>query len=242
MHLSLETPRYVLTIAVRESECQLVAPDTPELASLRATPMRPGELLKRLSMAGINLTPTDTDADFAKFANGQPVCTKVPQLEAKLCYEVAHVATAMDVKASRWNQGIGSKQAAFLIRETTAWNGAEPDDEDYKTVLVEVDEELPAWHHRYVDPETAIGLKSSVLVKVSESDESFEVDHHENRPNTRIHLQNALTPEFWVQGMSTARTPGACTPECLERMAETTVRFQQTLQELLFLCRPFSFS
>lgn len=145
VHLSLETPRYVVTIAVREGECQLVAPDSPELASLRAKPMLPGELLKRLSMAGINLTPTDTDAEFAKFANGQPVCTKVPQLEAKLCYEVAHVATAMDVKASRWNQGIGSQQAAFLIRETTAFSGAEPDDEDYKTVLVEVDNELPNW-------------------------------------------------------------------------------------------------
>lgn len=242
VHFSLETPRYVVTIAVREGECQLVAPDAPELASIRAVPMPPGQLLKRLAKAGINLTPTDTDADFAKFANGQPVCTKVPQLEAKLCYEVAHVATAMDVKASRWNQGIGSKQAAFLIRETCAFNGSEPDDEDYNTVLVEVDNELPAWHHRYVDPETAIGLKSSVVTKVSESDESFEVDHHENRPNTRIHLQNALTPDFWVAGMPTSRTPGACTPECLERMTETSIRFQQTLQEILFLTRPFSFT
>jgi len=243
VHLSLETPRYVVTIAVREGLCQLISPDAPELEGLRSQPMAPGLLLKRLAMAGINLSPTDTDAEYAKFADGREVCTKVPQLEAKLCYEVAHVATAMDVKASRWNQGIGSKQAVFLIRETTAFTDAEPDDEDYKTVLVEVDNELPNWHHRYVVPGTEIGLKSSVLTKVAESAEAFEVDHHENRPNTRIHLQNALDRDFWVAGMSTdGARPGTCTPECGERMGETSVRFQQTLQELLFLCRPFSFS
>jgi hypothetical protein len=59
-----------------------------------------------------------------------------------------------------------------------------------------------------------------------------------------VYLQNALSSNFWVEGMSTDPNsrPFTCTPECLERMAETTVRFQQTLQELLFLCRPFSFS
>jgi hypothetical protein len=71
VHVSLETARYVVTIAVREGMCQLVGPDAPELEHIRSTPMPPGLLLKRLSMAGINLVPTDTDAEFAKFANGQ---------------------------------------------------------------------------------------------------------------------------------------------------------------------------
>jgi cancer susceptibility candidate protein 1 len=247
-HLTLQTPRFEVVIAIRENECQLIKPEAPQLEGIRSEPMAPGLLLKRLAHAGINIMPTDRDAKFAKHPTGEAIVVKVPQLEAKIGYEVAQVATAMDVRNSRWNPVVGEKRTVVLVRETTAFSGdyakssAADDDgssEDYKTILCEVDNELPKWNHRYVKEDTAVGLKSSILSNVTEMSESFDPDdvqfNHENRPRTRIYLNNCL------QGNAEDGSPN-CSPECLERKQETTPRFQQTVQEMLHLTRPFSFS
>jgi hypothetical protein len=247
--LTLQTPRFEVVIAIRENECQLIKPEAPQLEGLRSQPMAPGLLLKRLARAGINIMPVDKDAKHAKHATGEDIEVKMSQLEAKIGYEVSQIATAMDVRNSRWNPVVGEKRCVVLIRETTAFSGdyaksgAGDDDEDgaedYKTVLCEVDDEMPKWNHRYVPEDSAIGLKSSILANVTEMSESFDPTdvqfNHLNRPHTRIYLNNCL------QGIADDGAPN-CSPECLERKQETTPRFQQTVQEILHLTRPFSFS
>jgi hypothetical protein len=93
VHFTLSTPRVEqIKIQVRGAMCQLI---DPPILGLHLKPLSPGELLFALCDAGLNLMPLDADA--------QDLEVKSPALEAKVYRDIALVASAFDVKSSRWN-------------------------------------------------------------------------------------------------------------------------------------------
>ena len=93
VHFTLSTPRVEqIKIQVRGAVCQLI---DPPIEGLHLKPLSPGELLFALRGAGLNLMPLDADAV------GYDV--KSSALEAKVYRDIALVASAFDLKSSRWN-------------------------------------------------------------------------------------------------------------------------------------------
>ena len=92
VHLSIKTPRYLVTIVVGDDGlCRLSSPEVEPLASLREKRSSPGDLLYALQSAGLSLLPTKESAAEAKYFEAtQPgVTLKHTDLNTMLCDSVA---------------------------------------------------------------------------------------------------------------------------------------------------------
>ena len=235
---TLETKNgWEVQIAVRENECQLLKPENPELAELRATAMPPGLLLHKLMRSGICILPSD------EMAKDVDVTLKCESLEAKLGYEISQIATGFDIESSVHNQSshVAAEEAVFRFRETTAFSD-DPDPVEFKAVFMEVDKEIPNWKHRYCP--VADGVKSSIVN--SDEREPFRVDPHDNRGVCVSFRDSSVLLLTLACFQNTCYYSKSClqaisTEEAKERMFASSVRFKQTVQELFHLVRPFSF-
>ena len=158
--------------------CQLLE---PEIAGLHLRKLGPGQLLRALAAAGINLLPTDADAarigkrivKRAEAAGGSPdgvvadsVVPKSPELEAAAYASMAALASSFDFESSRWNPKVGRGRAVVQARETSVYTGGNAETLDLKLVLIEEDKHSESYRHcPDVGDIPAPAIKSSLIVQ-----------------------------------------------------------------------------
>ena len=112
--LSVGLPEQIV-FEVGPSTVALTSPAYPELADLMDKPMRPLQLLQRLSEHGLHLLPADRDAGYAG------VVVKDRATEKAACYDVALLAGVFLIGSSRWNQTAEPDEAICRISEVLDW-------------------------------------------------------------------------------------------------------------------------
>jgi len=258
--LSIETQRFQVEIQIKANKCRLLKPELPSLKHLLTQEFKPGVLLQKLYDAGINLMPTDADAsrvyfpeeasvleelafhpeerpatedleapseDQSEKSKGIPVELKHPNLENQLCEELSFLAASFDFQSSSWSQGRGSSQAVFQLRESSVFTGNNTETLDFMTCLMERDEASESHlNSASVGVLPQPGVKCS-LIKTTETMKKF-VTAIINNDKTYVYLFNAVK--------------NYVTPEAAERVASSSVQFQQAVKQFLYLTRPFSFN
>ncbi|CAM9309521.1 unnamed protein product [Ascophyllum nodosum] len=255
--LELETPRFVVRVRIRETKCRLLGPELPELKPLLdASWMGAGRLIMEMERAGICLSPRDGDTERATLSgeaevvvsekdrcggeaetdgqtNSSGLACKSRILEETLCREVAKVAAAFEIRSSKWNEGLGADQAVFEIRETGAYTGGEANLIDFKTALVELDEVSDSARNAPGVGNPPRPFKCSL---VKGEDEMGASPDTKKRLDTGT-LQGEKTHTYLIQCLTTSSSP-----EAIKRTRQTSCRFQKTVEQLLRITRPFSFS
>lgn len=101
--------RFKVELELVGGQCQLIQPQHDTLAPIFRKLMDPGKLLLRLQRAGINLCPTDEDAEFCRKPNKSKV-------EWILHKQLSSVACVMEVRGSNWSSSRGPEQCMFKIK------------------------------------------------------------------------------------------------------------------------------
>ncbi|KAL3664060.1 hypothetical protein V7S43_010946 [Phytophthora oleae] len=250
---------------------RLVEPALPQLEALRKEAMPPGELLTRLARAGIDLCPpldevkgeggrgADEKQTLAKFG----FVPKMKILEDRVVNEIASIVAGFEVMdgngntewgrfnstaAPRWPSAIGnSKQIVFSVKEMS-WPYMTDDyeqqaGEDEATgmatsaasvlVLAEVDEEASGGCVKFrLDRKgSSEANKLPTMAKPRDGDNEAidgESKEEEDIYDTHVHLRRALDE--------------ISSPDTRDRMDNSHVLFELTLQKMLRLLRLFSYS
>mmetsp|Transcript_12607 Transcript_12607/g.22889 ORF Transcript_12607/g.22889 Transcript_12607/m.22889 type:complete len:659 (-) Transcript_12607:48-2024(-) len=106
--LVLSGSRFEAKLRVSAQGVTLISPKIAQFENVVASP---GNLLLKLQECGINLLPTDDDADFCR----KPL--KLKELETKAHAELASVAGLMNLRASKYNGSQGEGTVLVKIRE-----------------------------------------------------------------------------------------------------------------------------
>ncbi|KAJ1458234.1 hypothetical protein M885DRAFT_513310 [Pelagophyceae sp. CCMP2097] len=269
VRLRLETPRYVVVIEVKSSSnglCRLLEPaGLPELAPLLAgVELAPGRMLAALSKAGIHIQPTDADAaalertadaadkaadkaaadaaaDAAETADAADDAeaaapeaavarpARLPRLkraglERKLCDEVSELAAGFDF--ADYGSALGPDRVALRVRETAAYVGGGDHGGDHDVVLVELDSASKTAREAPGE-----GTAPGAGIKCALVREVFAGEAFDDAPlpghDAHLYLRKALSQQASAAAFS--------------RVDRAPLGFQQTVQELLHLTRPFSF-
>jgi len=144
--MSVTGSRFEVQLEIQGGKVRLVKPEHETLAPIHNKLMDPGVLLMRLARAGINLIPSDEDAEFCR----KP---KKNLLEPMLHEQLSTVAGVFEFTGSNWNSARGGEKALFKIKlsptpvidmpEATAESTYVPD-EPPRDQKEEVKEEEPA--------------------------------------------------------------------------------------------------
>jgi len=244
--LSLETPRFTVQIEARgDGSCRLVAPDRPELQPLMTASTTAGRLIAELSKCGVHLAPDALDAE-ALVKRGGGFVAKHADIEGKLCEEMAALAAGFDVAGDPAAKGLGADRCAVRLRETAAYVGTGETTMDYDTLLVERDEcsrscqnapgatvfvEGRAKGEEYVGSLPAPAVKCQLVwggsaTGTPETDRPFD-ESAASGATSHVYLARAVRP--------------VASDEAFDRVAAAPLKFQQAVEELLHLTRPFSF-
>ena len=225
--LTLNTSRMAVVIEVHGTECRLLQPKLPELAELMAKRLRPGPLVAALKAAGINLMPRDTDAAPA----GSTL--KVSALEGKLCEEVASVAASFDFASSAYSRELGEARCAFQLRETSVYVGGNIETLDHSMVAVEMD----GVSKSSLDA-PGVGSLPDPAIKCSlvQAKEPAGPDYKGGAPFDDAPLPGQTAKVYLKNCVKTIASE-----ETIARVERAPLEFQQTVQQLLHLTRPFSF-
>ncbi|KAK1934496.1 Protein CASC1 [Phytophthora citrophthora] len=245
---------------------RLLEPALQQLEALRKETMPPGELLTRLARAGIDLCPpfevenrtVDEKQAVARFG----FVPKMKMLEDRVVDEIASIVAGFEVMdgnctaewgrfngaaATRWPSAIGnSKQVVFSVKEMS-WPYMTDDyeqqagEEDGATgtatsaasvlVLAEVDEEASGGCVKFrLDRKGEVDNLSALPKYRDGSSEALggEFKEEEDIYDTHVHLRRALDE--------------ISTPDARDRMDNSHVLFELTLQKMLRLLRLFSYS
>jgi len=228
VRFSLTTPRFQVTIVVKDCKCKLLSPTLPALSEFNGNWYDPAELLFGLKSAGINLMPEDADSAKAKLdgAEVSGLTLKNKKIEEKVCDELSYLCTSFDFASSRWNNSIGGSRCCFQIKETDAFTGGS-ELQDYSMGMIELDEVSKS-------AKDAPGIGSVVgdvkcsLINGGEENSSRAFD------------------DELVAGSSTELYLGKCVektsnPEAMHRVETNNDNLSSTVASLLRLSRPFSF-
>lgn len=107
--LSVTGSRFEVQLEITDGKVKLVKPEHETLAPIFNKLMDPGVLLMRLARAGINLIPSDEDAEFCR----KP---KKNALEPMLHEQLSTVAPVFEFTASNWNSARGGEKALFKLK------------------------------------------------------------------------------------------------------------------------------
>ncbi|KAF4041545.1 hypothetical protein GN244_ATG06218 [Phytophthora infestans] len=246
---------------------RLVEPALPQLEALRKEAMPPGELLTRLARAGVDLCPPlemkhDNDEEGSHDANEKQATRhgfvpKLKMLEDRVVDEIATVVAGFEITdghgdaltngttATRWPGAVGScKQIVFSVKEM-AWpymmdehegnqqQAGEDEAINVATsaasvlVLAEVDEEASGGCVKFrldrkgdIDAETTTKQRQGYTEAVDGDKEDIY--------DTHVHLRRALDE--------------ISSPDARDRMDNSHVLFELTLQKMLRLLRLLSYS
>lgn len=246
--LSLATPRFEVVIEVRgDGSCTLLEPSrVPELAGLlgrgdRAAPaMKPGRLLAALSKAGIHLRPDDADAA-ACTRKRASFALKHGDVERKLCEEVAALAASYDFAECPAGKDLGRDRCGLRARETSTYVGGGGNALDFMTVLVERDAASKSAREA-----PGVGELPGAAVKCTlvMGDENYD-----EVPPGGVDPETAPPAVFDESPLGAATSHiflhrclrAVSSEESVDRVRKAPLKFQQTVEELLHLTRPFSF-
>ena len=206
--------------------------------------MEPGQLFTELKLRGINLCPSNEDASSC-FQEGSPsesIVIKEQHLETQALNDISNVAGAFAIASSVWNQKRGSGKCVFRILEkadsfddgsgdisprgSEDGEGENKAEEDWKTVLYEIDEQKGELETKVEDPKLSNGVKCT-FIDINEA-ESGWTSKPEPGACSHAYLKYSLQ--------------GKCTPEALDIIQETSSDFTATIRSLLILTRVLSFS
>jgi hypothetical protein len=211
--VSVRTPRATVSVLVTSEGCRLTGPDVKALHGLRQCTLGPGELLRRLRMAGINILPIDEDAKL--LGDDERVTVREAGMEKALHGDIAALCTTFAFECSKWNMLQPADSAVLRARECM-----DPDEPassvhptDWRTVSFGVDSETPR------------GIKA-VLINATEAATEFDGSVAAGM-HSRSYLSGALEPRS--------------TPEAIAEAAEGAPLVQGSVQRLLQLLRPLSF-
>ncbi|KAH7463072.1 Dynein axonemal intermediate chain 7 [Phytophthora ramorum] len=243
---------------------RLVEPSLPQLEALRKETMPPGELLTRLARAGIDLCPPleleREKRDDGHFSFGP----KLKMLEDRVIDEIASVVAGFEITdgngnaewgrtngaaATRWPNAIGNnKQIVFSVKEMS-WPYMSDDhegsqqqageDEGVNTatsaasilVLAEVDDEASGGRVKFrLDRK---GDSDAVNIAMTPREGDSETadggpQEEEDIYDTHVHLRRALDE--------------ISSPDARDRIDNSHVLFELTLQKMLRLLRLLSYS
>lgn len=122
-----------------------------ELSELIGEDFSAGELLERLSRAGLQLTPCvdaqsvltssaeDEKEDEGRKHEGRGAGAKTQALERHFAEEVACIASAFDVYGGAKNRQLGASRSIFNIRESSAFTGMNKETLGPISILLEED-------------------------------------------------------------------------------------------------------
>lgn len=220
--LFLSTATYSrIHIEIRYDKCRLRYPKLAELQDLSQNYFSPGELLNKLALAGINITPSSQDDKTFHHL------TKEETLEDKLISEICSVASAFEISShdpqsvpEDWH--FFSKQptsAVFQVKALTPPPLTTLPEEPCKEL-----EEKPRHVLAIVDPEAPNG---GIKFRVEPDSELSNGNWMDNIYENHVYLRNALK--------------SITTPDTDDRLQSSSVVFENTLKQLLHLIRPFSY-
>jgi cancer susceptibility candidate protein 1 len=242
---TFEAKRFNINITVDGPMCILTGPKQGELENLIGKKMEPGQLFTELKLRGINLCPTDEDASncFQEGSAEAPIVIKNQDLETKALNDISTVAGAFAIGSSVWNQKRGSSKCVFRILEKAGSfddgsgevsprgsengdEGKQQEEEDWKTVLYELDEQKAELETKVEEPTLSNGVKCT-FVDITEADSDWT-----SKPEP-----GAVSHAYMNYSLQ-----GKCTPEALDVIRETSSEYTATIRSLLILTRVLSFS
>ncbi|KUG00240.1 CASC1 protein [Phytophthora nicotianae] len=239
---------------------RLVEPALPQLKALREEAKPPGELLTRLARAGIDLCPPlemKYEVDEEKQTTRSDFVPKLKILEDRVIDEIASVVAGFEITdgngnahingtaATRWPGAVGnSKQIVFSVKEMS-WPYMTDDNEGNQQqagedeviniatsaasvlVLAEVDEEASGGCVKFrLDRKGDSDTETTM--KPREGDTEAVDGEEEDIYDTHVHLRRALDE--------------ISSPDARDRMDNSHVLFELTLQKMLRLLRLLSYS
>jgi cancer susceptibility candidate protein 1 len=241
---TFEGKRFMINITVDGPMCTLTGPKQGELENLIGKRMEPGQLFTELKLRGINLCPTNEDASncFQEGSADAPIVVKDQHLETQTLNDISTIAGAFAVASSVWNQKRGSNRCVFRILEKAGsfddgsgdisprgsenGDGEKQEEEDWKTVLYELDEQKAELETKVTEPSISNGVKCT-FVDITEADSDW-TSKPEPGATSHAYLNYSLQ--------------GKCTPEALDVIRETSSEYTATIRSLLILTRVLSFS
>jgi cancer susceptibility candidate protein 1 len=141
--LAVQANRFEIRILITTAGVSLLGPVLPELKGLmyekEGNPpvrriLRPGQLLRELQRSGINMMPTDEDAQFI-----ENLTPKAGETEARAYSDLSEIAGIFDITSSRHNRKLPTDKAICRIRENLHYEEYDSLDvegeADYKSVL-----------------------------------------------------------------------------------------------------------
>ncbi|KAG2765335.1 hypothetical protein PC116_g3840 [Phytophthora cactorum] len=250
---------------------RLVEPALPQLEALRKEAMPPGELLTRLARAGIDLCPPlemdrENDEKGKLDANEKQASTrsgfvpKLKMLEDRVIDEIASVVAGYEITvgnsnaltngaaATRWPGAVGnSKQIVFSVKEMS-WPYMTDDHEGNQQqagedeainiatsaasvlVLAEVDEEASGGCVKFrLDRKGDSDAETTMKQREGDTDAvQGDAKDEEDIYDTHVHLRRTLDE--------------ISSPDARDRMDNSHVLFELTLQKMLRLLRLLSYS
>lgn len=244
--LALKTRRFDVVIEVRgDGGCKLLEPShVPELAPLLGGPgkpgasMKPGRLLAALSRAGLHLRPDDADAKAAKRSRAT-FALKHVAVEDKLCEEIAALAAGFDFCECASGKDLGADRCALRARETSVYVGGGANALDFMSLLVERDAaSKTARDAPGVGDVPGAAVKCTLVMG--------DVSYAEINPGDEPRTDVPPFDEMPLAGQTSHIYLHRClrtvsSDESMERVRKAPLKFQQTVEELLHLTRPFSF-
>ncbi|ETI46783.1 hypothetical protein F443_08865 [Phytophthora nicotianae P1569] len=239
---------------------RLVEPALPQLKALREEAKPPGELLTRLARAGIDLCPPlemKYEVDEEKQTARSDFVPKLKILEDRVIDEIASVVAGFEITdgngnahingtaATRWPGAVGNnKQIVFSVKEMS-WPYMTDDNEGNQQqagedeviniatsaasvlVLAEVDEEASGGCVKFrLDRKGDSDTETTM--KPREGDTEAVDGEEEDIYDTHVHLRRALDE--------------ISSPDARDRMDNSHVLFELTLQKMLRLLRLLSYS
>ena len=237
--------RFELAIGIDGENCTLRSPERNEFKHLIGVAFTgPGELFQALKACGINMCPTDEDANNCSLPSnpGVPILPKDSNLESLVEQDACTLANAFCIAGSLWNQKEGKNSCVFRIQEAeidefadaNADANAEEKEGEWKTVLYTVDSKVDELDidvpERFPTKASMYSLLSNVKCVLVQGGENEDIFNSQPEPaaDTHAYLKNCLA--------------GKCTPDALDNMSTATPLFTQTVRSILHTCRVFSFS
>ena len=193
-----------------------------------------------LSKAGIHLRPDDADAA-ACTRKRASFALKHGDVERKLCEEVAALAASYDFAECPAGKDLGRDRCGLRARETSTYVGGGGNALDFMTVLVERDAASKSAREA-----PGVGELPGAAVKCTlvMGDENYD-----EVPPGGVDPETAPPAVFDESPLGAATSHiflhrclrAVSSEESMDRVRKAPLKFQQTVEELLHLTRPFSF-
>lgn len=129
--LDIVTKRTTFVFEITLGQVRLIEKADPELAHIVNKPYPPGLLLHLLLQSGINLMPTNEDAQLCGFQ------VKQKNVEERAIKEAATSVNGFAIRSSVWNKTLPSDRVAMNIRLNLEYDREffEKDESDWKTYV-----------------------------------------------------------------------------------------------------------